>query len=96
MESRREKEVDIDAVPPNYQELNAARLSRYELVDMMYKDQFENVVKSRFLPEVALTTDAYVRVMAGNEADEQGRPKYRIQRIASKLISLSWRITLTV
>jgi len=37
--------VDLDATGPNYQELNSARVSRYEIVDMMYKDGFEDVVK---------------------------------------------------
>lgn len=32
----------------NYQELNSARVSRYELVDMMFKDQFEDVIKGVF------------------------------------------------
>ncbi|WRT68947.1 uncharacterized protein IL334_005929 [Kwoniella shivajii] len=60
---------DLDGVPATRQEINSARLSRYELVDMMYKDGFEDVV-----------VGAYVRLMAG-EPDEQGRPKYRIHRI---------------
>jgi hypothetical protein len=33
----------MDGVPPNGQELNAARLSRYEIVEMMFKDGFEDV-----------------------------------------------------
>lgn len=46
-DDKAEREVDIDAVPANFQELNSARLSRYELVDMMYKDQFEDVIKGK-------------------------------------------------
>lgn len=46
-ESRRKVEVDIDSMPPSYQELNEATLNRYELVEMMYKDQFEEVIKSK-------------------------------------------------
>lgn len=42
---RREKgEVDLDATPANYKELDSARLSRYELVDLKYKDEFEKVI----------------------------------------------------
>jgi RNA polymerase-associated protein RTF1 len=33
----------MDAMPATRQELNAARLSRYEIVDMMFKDGFEEV-----------------------------------------------------
>ncbi|TXT08753.1 hypothetical protein VHUM_02881 [Vanrija humicola] len=66
---RQDRSPDLDSRPANAQELNAARLSRYELVDMMYKDQFESVI-----------TGAYVRVMAG-DTNENGQPKYRIQRI---------------
>ncbi|OCF72597.1 RNA polymerase-associated protein RTF1 [Kwoniella mangroviensis CBS 8886] len=65
----KDSKEDLDGVPANRQEINSARLSRYELVDMMYKDGFEEVV-----------IGAYVRLMAG-EPDEQGRPKYRIHRI---------------
>lgn len=36
--------VDLDATAPNHQELNSARVSRYEIVDMMYKDGFEDVI----------------------------------------------------
>lgn len=36
--------VDLDATPANYKELDSARLSRYELVDLMYKDDFEKVI----------------------------------------------------
>ncbi|KAL1406068.1 RNA polymerase-associated protein rtf1 [Vanrija albida] len=68
-DDRRQDSPDLDSRPANAQELNSARLSRYELVDMMYKDQFESVI-----------TGAFVRVMTG-EAGENGQPKYRIQRI---------------
>ncbi|BEI83954.1 hypothetical protein CcaverHIS002_0405580 [Cutaneotrichosporon cavernicola] len=67
-DSRRKVEVDIDSMPPSYQELNEATLDRYKLVEMMYKDQFEEVIKN-----------AYVRIPAGT--DDQGRPKYRVHRI---------------
>ncbi|ORX39021.1 hypothetical protein BD324DRAFT_618258 [Kockovaella imperatae] len=60
---------DTDAEPVSYVELNSARLSRYEIVDMCFKDGFEDVAKSSF-----------VRIMA-NEPDADGRPKYRIHRI---------------
>ncbi|GMK59323.1 hypothetical protein CspeluHIS016_0703380 [Cutaneotrichosporon spelunceum] len=67
-ESRYKVEVDIDSMPPSHLELNEATLTRYELVEMMYKDQFEAVIKN-----------AYVRIPAGT--DDQGRPKYRVHRI---------------
>ncbi|WVF65669.1 hypothetical protein IAT40_000400 [Kwoniella sp. CBS 6097] len=60
---------DLDSMPANRQDVNSARLSRYELVDMMYKDGFDEVV-----------IGAYVRLMAG-ETDELGLPKYRIHKI---------------
>lgn len=47
------REVDVDSLPANYQELNAARVSRYELVEMMFKDQFEETVKSTFYVEIS-------------------------------------------
>ncbi|WVW79215.1 hypothetical protein I302_101181 [Kwoniella bestiolae CBS 10118] len=65
----KDSKEDLDGVPANKQEINSARLSRYELVDMMYKEGFEDIV-----------VGAYVRLMAG-EPDDQGRPKYRIHRI---------------
>ncbi|WWC73205.1 uncharacterized protein I206_107171 [Kwoniella pini CBS 10737] len=65
----KEAKEDIDGTPATRLEVNSARLSRYELVDMMYKDGFEDVVAG-----------AYVRLMA-SEPDEQGRPKYRVHRI---------------
>ncbi|CAD6579230.1 MAG: hypothetical protein TREMPRED_002430 [Tremellales sp. Tagirdzhanova-0007] len=65
------KETDLDAVPANRQELNSARLSRYELVDMMYRDRFEDVVTD---------VGAFVRLMAA-EPDERGLPKYRIHKL---------------
>ena len=39
------------------------------MVDMMYKDGFEELVKN-----------AYVRLMSG-DADEMGRPKYRVYKV---------------
>ncbi|KAK8843402.1 hypothetical protein IAR55_007059 [Kwoniella newhampshirensis] len=63
------KATDLDSVPANREELNSARLSRYELVDIMYRDGFEDVV-----------VGSYVRLMAA-EPDEMGRPKYRIHKI---------------
>lgn len=68
-------------------DLNAALISRYELVEMMYKDQFENTIKSMSIAGGLLTSDAYVRIMAGSETDEQGRPKYRIQRIVREFFT---------
>ncbi|WWC64143.1 uncharacterized protein I303_106751 [Kwoniella dejecticola CBS 10117] len=65
----KEAKEDIDGTPANRLEVNSARLSRYELVDMMYKDGFE-----------ATVTGGFVRLMA-SEPDEQGRPKYRVHRI---------------
>ncbi|WWC91323.1 uncharacterized protein L201_006266 [Kwoniella dendrophila CBS 6074] len=65
----KDSKENLDGTPANKQEVNSARLSRYELVDMMYKDGFEDVV-----------IGAYVRLMA-SEPDEQGKPKYRIHRI---------------
>ncbi|ODN91429.1 RNA polymerase-associated protein RTF1 [Cryptococcus wingfieldii CBS 7118] len=63
------KEDEMDTMPPNRLELEAARLSRYELVDMMHKDGFEDVISG-----------AYVRLMS-QDRDEVGRPKYRIHKI---------------
>ncbi|WVQ75385.1 hypothetical protein IAR50_005005 [Cryptococcus sp. DSM 104548] len=63
------KEDEMDSIPPNRLELEAARLSRYELVDMMHKDGFEDVISG-----------AYVRLMS-QDRDEMGRPKYRIHKI---------------
>lgn len=37
--------MELDAQPADKMELNAARLSRYELVDMMYKEGFEDLVR---------------------------------------------------
>nr|XP_031862312.1 uncharacterized protein CI109_002277 [Kwoniella shandongensis]KAA5529384.1 hypothetical protein CI109_002277 [Kwoniella shandongensis] len=42
--SPKKESTDLDGVPANRQELNSARLSRYELVDIMYRDGFEGVV----------------------------------------------------
>ncbi|WVO18290.1 hypothetical protein L204_106003 [Cryptococcus depauperatus] len=63
------KEDEFDSLLPQRAELEAARISRYELVDMMHKDGFKDVV-----------CDAYVRLLAA-ERDEQGRPKYRIHKV---------------
>lgn len=41
------READLDAVPANRQELNSARLSRYELVDIMFKDGWEAVATGK-------------------------------------------------
>lgn len=38
------KEEEMDAIAPNRAELESARVSRYELVDMMHKDGFEDVI----------------------------------------------------
>ena len=65
----KQKVTDLDGLPANRQEVNSARLSRYEMVDMMYKDGFEELVKN-----------AYVRLMSG-DADEMGRPKYRVYKV---------------
>ncbi|OWZ77420.1 RNA polymerase-associated protein RTF1 [Cryptococcus neoformans Bt85] len=64
------KEEEMDAIAPNRAELESARVSRYELVDMMHKDGFEDVI-----------TGAYVRIISP-ERDEHGRPKYRLYKIA--------------
>lgn len=83
-----EKKEDLDAAAPNWQELNSARLSRYEIVDLMFKDGFEEVAvgEQGFLHASIQTTDgdlgAYVRLMAADR-DPSGRPKYRVHRIAS-------------
>lgn len=80
---RRDKgEVNLDATPANYKELDSARLSRYELVDLMYKDEFEKVITGKLMLSVKLTQGAYVRLMAG-EMDDNGRPKYRAHKIVS-------------
>lgn len=51
-DSRAEKKEkkDLDAVPANRMEVNSARLSRYELVDLMFKDQFEEVITGVSIP----------------------------------------------
>ncbi|KAL7421173.1 RNA polymerase-associated protein rtf1 [Cryptotrichosporon argae] len=66
----KETERDLDSVPANREELNGARLGRYDLVDLMFKTEFEQVV-----------TGAYVRLMALEPDTATGRPKYRIHRI---------------
>lgn len=35
---------ELDALPTSVVDINAARVSRYELVEMMYKDGFEEVI----------------------------------------------------
>ena len=70
------EENTVDITPPDYLSLNSARLSRYEIVDMMFKDGFEEVAKG-----------AYVRLMA-KEVDQQGRPKYRAHRIVREWLSI--------
>jgi RNA polymerase-associated protein RTF1 len=41
----KEDKEDLDSIKPSYQDVNGARLSRYEIVDIMYKDGFEDVLK---------------------------------------------------
>lgn len=81
------KETDLDVVPLNRQELNSARLSRYELVDIMFRDHFEDVIAGEHDERVStfslIDEGAYVRLMAG-EPDGHGRPKYRIHKIIGK------------
>lgn len=36
-------EKELDATPPDAFALNSARLSRYEIVEMMYKEDFETL-----------------------------------------------------
>lgn len=37
------KEADLDAYPATCQEVNSARLSRWEIVDILHKNDFESV-----------------------------------------------------
>lgn len=85
---------ELDAIPPNAQELNSARLSRYEIVDIMFKDGWEEVAIGKLLLSKRgswrFGTDslgAYVRLMA-QEPDAQGRPKYRVHKIEGKVIAI--------
>ncbi|KAK4687631.1 RNA polymerase-associated protein RTF1, partial [Tremellales sp. Uapishka_1] len=71
-EPEEKKEKDLDALPANRIEVNSARLSRYELVDLLFKAEFAEVVRG-----------AYVRLMAADK-DEMGRPKYRIHKVTGE------------
>lgn len=42
------KETDLDAYPANCQEINSARLSRWEIVDVIHKADFESVATGQF------------------------------------------------
>jgi hypothetical protein len=80
---------DIDATAAGVAELNGARVSRYELVDMMFKEGFEEVMTGESRRSVlryggqCSIRGAYVRLMA-KETDPMGRPKYRINKIVCK------------
>ncbi|EIW67131.1 hypothetical protein TREMEDRAFT_69995 [Tremella mesenterica DSM 1558] len=63
------KAADLDGVPPDHRELNSARLSRYEIVDMLYKDGFDELLKG-----------SYVRIPAP-DPDPTGRQKYRVHKV---------------
>jgi len=41
----KEDKEDLDSSKPTVHDINGARLSRYEIVDIMYKDGFEDVLK---------------------------------------------------
>lgn len=77
----------MDAIAPNRAELESAKVSRYELVDMMHKDGFEDIItgKSHSYRHLEGTqtdaTGAYVRIISPDR-DEHGRPKYRLYKIA--------------
>ena len=73
---------DLDSTSASVADFNAARVSRYEIVDMMFKDGFKDVLIGT-LVLVPLTPGAYVRLMA-KDLDAQGRPKYRINRIVGE------------
>jgi len=72
---------DLDSTKPTYHDINGARLSRYEIVDIMYKDGFEDVLKGEQtrLEGTALMIGSFVRLIAG--VDPTGRPKYRVHRV---------------
>ena len=42
-----QKDVDLDVQEAICREVNSARLSRYEIVEIMYKDTFEEVAKGK-------------------------------------------------
>jgi len=46
--------VDLDIQEAICREVNSARLSRYEIVEIMYKDTFEEVAKGKLIPSVRL------------------------------------------
>jgi RNA polymerase-associated protein RTF1 len=45
---RQDTARDMDTLPPNAAELNSARIGRYEIVEMMYKDGFEGVAVGEY------------------------------------------------
>jgi len=46
-QEEKDEKADLDAQNATYDDINGARLSRYEIVDMMYKDGFEDVIKGK-------------------------------------------------
>jgi len=44
--------VDLDIQEAICREVNSARLSRYEIVEIMYKDTFEEVAKGKLILSV--------------------------------------------
>jgi RNA polymerase-associated protein RTF1 len=44
-----QKDIDLDVQEAICKEVNSARLSRYEIVEIMYKDTFEDVAKGKLL-----------------------------------------------
>jgi RNA polymerase-associated protein RTF1 len=42
-----QKDIDLDVQEAICREINSARLSRYEIVEIMYKDTFEEVAKGK-------------------------------------------------
>lgn len=63
----------MDGVPPNGQELNAARLSRYEIVEMMFKDGFEDVATGESVLAVSATRNeaTFGELSAAADGSEQ-------------------------
>ena len=84
----------MDSVPANRQELNSARISRYELVDIMFKHGWEDVVTGESLVPTRLqamrmrgdratmlTIGAFVRLITEDVDPMTRRPKYRAHRV---------------
>jgi RNA polymerase-associated protein RTF1 len=45
--AEKDKEIDLDVAEAVCKEVNSARLSRYEIVDILHKDGFEDVATGK-------------------------------------------------